>query len=115
MGVNTHGIMSSDVRVADITNVLGYKYGIRTAIEDTYENYYKIITFNFKGEERRLSVFSNVDDLENYSDFLKDVKEITLIDLNLWGSAIEIIEGILEEFGGYIIEADTNGKWRKVS
>ena len=110
MGVNTKGIMSADVKLSDITNVLGYKFGVRAKVEDTYDPDYKQIPFTYRGEERILSVWEANDEIDNYIKFLaNDIMTITVIDLELWGSAIELIGGIVEEFGGYIIEADIEG------
>jgi hypothetical protein len=106
MGINTRGLIHSDVTTGDIVNVLMNKFKLDyISVEGTHADYYKIITFKYKGEDRRLSVFEAIDDIENYEHFITS-KEITIIDFNLWGSAIEIIEKILEGFGGYIIESD---------
>lgn len=104
MGVNTKGIMSSDVRVGDIVTVILNKFKIDVSVERTHADYYKVITFNYNGEDRRLSVFEDYDDVEHYDFISRDT--ITLIDFNLWGSAVEIISSIVEEFGGYVIESD---------
>ena len=113
MGVNTKGIMSSDVRFEDVINILEDKFGVQTEIENTYYNDYKIITFNYNGEERRLSMWVDYTDFD-YDFIARDVKEITLIHLNLWGSSTQLIEGILEDFGGGMVDADISGVWRHV-
>lgn len=114
MGVNTLGIMPNDVNIEDITNVLGWKFGVKTKTEDTHTENYKIITFCYKGEDRRMSVWVDYSDFDNYDFLSKYVKEITLIDLNLWGSSVDLIHGVVEEFGGFMTEADISGEWKSV-
>lgn len=103
MGINTQGFFSSDIKLKNINNVLKQKLKVETKIENTHDEKYKQILFTYKGESRMLSVF------EDYTDKSHTGKDIcTLIDLNCWGSSVEIIKSIVEEFGGYMIENDSS-------
>jgi hypothetical protein len=106
MGVNTQGIFNQDVKLDQIVSVLESKFNVSVKIEKTYSKDYYTVYFKYNNESRMLSVF------ENYTDKSHTNKDkVTLIDLNLWGSSIELIRGIVEEFGGEMVEADTSDNW----
>jgi hypothetical protein len=109
MGVNTQGIMNSEVKLDQIVYVLKSKFNVTPKVEKTHDKDYHTVYFNYNNESRMLSVF------ENYTDKSHTNKDkVTLIDLNLWGSSIELIRGIVEEFGGEMVEADSNDNWFEV-
>ena len=112
MGINTQGVMNSRVEVSDIVEVLERKFNVITEIEDTHDKDYKQIVFDYNGEDRRMSVFVNYNDHSHIG--FTGMNEVTLIDLNLWGSSIELIEGIVEEYGGYMVDNDCSDDWRYV-
>lgn len=106
MGINTQGYFSPEIKTDQIEDILNNKFNVETTIEKTHNENFKQIFFNYKGESRILSVF------ENYTDKLHtDQDKVTLIDLNLWGSSVELIKGIVEEYGGYMVENDCSDEW----
>lgn len=112
MGVNTQGIINSSVGVSDIIEILENKFDVITTIEDTHNKDYKQIVFDYNGEDRRMSVFVNYSDISHIG--FTGMDKATLIDLNLWGSSIKLIEGIVEEFGGFVIDNDCSDEVRWV-
>ena len=112
MGINTQGIIEHRFGVSDVIEVLANKFNVNPVIEDTHDKNFKSIFFNYKGEDRIMSVFVNYSDLEHIG--FTGMRMVTLIDLNLWGSSIELIEGVVEEFGGYMVDDDCSDDWRFV-
>jgi hypothetical protein len=101
MGVNTQGIMKPEVTLDQIVSVLERKFNVFAGVKKTHDKDYHTVYFIYNDESRMLSVF------ENYTDKSHTNKEkVTLIDLNLWGSSVELIRGIVEEFGGQMVESD---------
>lgn len=109
MGVNTQGIMNPEVKLKQIVDVLENKFNVVPKVRSTHDKDYWTVYFNYSDESRMLSVF------ENYRDYQHTNKDkCTLIDLNLWGSSIELIRGIVEEFGGEMVEDDCSDEWFEV-
>lgn len=108
MGVDTKGKIKAEHMVKDIQRALKYKFNIDSTLRDTsIENYYNLL-FDFNDEKRMLSVF------ENYVD--DETREIgTHLIMGMWGSSIKLMRGILETFGGHIIENDSEDEWQYVS
>jgi hypothetical protein len=104
MGVNTKANINKKYGVADIKLILEKLEGVSDLkIEPTGQVNYTIAYFKYKGktdiENRNLSIFTKYKDEETK-------KIVTLLDLNCWGSSIEIIKGILEYVGGTMVDND---------
>jgi len=112
MGVNTQGIIHSQYKLNDIVEVLSKKFKVNITVEKTHTEDYKIASFTYKDEKRRLSIFENYNDKQHVG--FAGVGKVTLLDLNLWGSSIELIEGIVKEFGGYVVNNDCSDDWRHI-
>ncbi|MFO1442867.1 hypothetical protein KDN24_06515 [Bacillus sp. Bva_UNVM-123] len=108
MGVDTDGRISNKHGVKDIQRALKHKFNINNNISDTHSKDYYVLSFDYKGENRNLSVF------ENYVDDY-DGKPGTHMSLGMWGSSIELMRGILEMYGGEIKENDCSDEWKYVS
>jgi len=108
MGVDTKGKIKKEYTVRDVQRALKHKFNIETKIIPTsFENYYNV-QFKYKDEDRILSLF------ENYAD--DETREVgTHMSLRAWGSSVEIMKGIIEIFGGFIIENDSLDEWEYVS
>jgi hypothetical protein len=106
MGINTQGFFNSDIKTEDIEDLLNNKFNVETKIENTGSKDYKQIHFTYKDEKRMLSVFENYPDKSHTGH-----DKVTLIDLNFWGKSVEIIRGIVEEYGGYMVEDDCSDEW----
>lgn len=108
MGVNTKGFIDSKYKLLNIKQVVEQKLGCSCEINSTHASYYNILNFEYKGEYRRLSVF------EDYNQ--EDLNKIgTLLDLNHWGYAEEIMASIVEVFGGMFLPNDSgfvDDDWR---
>jgi hypothetical protein len=113
MSVNTKGIMRDTVLVEDIVKVIEGKLESKVRVESTHYSEYKVLVFTYNGEERRMSVFTNHTDTIHYQEMI-DEETITLIDLNAWGASVEIINSILEVFGGILIKLDTSDDWERI-
>lgn len=109
--MNTQGVMSGNVGVYDIVEVLNNKFNVHTIVEEIHDEFYHIL-FTYRNEDRRLAVFLNYSDSE-VDKFIGE-GSVTLIDLNMWGYSIELTEGIVAEFGGYVVDNDCKGDWRHI-
>lgn len=105
MGVDTKAILRKGTTLEQIKNRIELKYG-EVSIRSTHsEDYFEIIFKEPKeipgaATHRSLAVFIN--------DFAKNDYGIdgVLVSLGYWGSNIEIMKWLLEEFGGYLDESD---------
>jgi hypothetical protein len=109
MGVDTKGKIKAEFGVKDIQRSLKHKFNIESKINNTGMEDYYYLSFEYNNEKRMISVF------ENYKD--DETKEIgTHLRLSMWGSSVELMKGILESFGGFIIEDDYNSdEWKYIS
>ena len=112
MAVSTQGIIHSQYKLNEIVSVLSKKFKVDITVDKTHDENYKIADFIYNDERRRLSIFENYNDM-NHVGFA-GIGKVTLIDLNLWGSSIELIEGIVKEFGGYVTDSDDLDAWRYI-
>ena len=111
MGMNTQGFFDSKIKTDDIVEVLKYKFNVDCRVEETGSKGYLQVFFEYKDEKRILSVFENYTDKSHTGE-----DATTLIDLNVWGSSVEIIRGIVEEFGGYLDENDYGSEgWKYIN
>lgn len=108
MWIDTHGIIKNKKcdSLDEIANILKNKLGATKVIVDKKKDLSdgSFIRFKYKDEDRKLFVMNS----ENYSDYpeLKLNTPYIWLSLWLWGSSVEIIKGIVEEFGGFIDEND---------
>lgn len=109
MGVDTKAILRKGTTLEEIKNRLELKYG-ETLVHTTHNKNYFELSFKEPksipnaATHRSLSVFFN--------DYAKNDYGIdgVLVFFSAWGSSIEIMNWLLEEFGGYLDENDCDDK-----
>lgn len=105
MGVDTKGFIDSKYKAIDIKAIVESKLGIECKLEQSSfaKSYYQLF-FDYNDEKRILSIH------EDYKE--EDTgKIVTLFTLGMWGSSIEIITSILQNYGGWIIRNDCADEW----
>jgi hypothetical protein len=111
MGNSTQGFFNSNIKMDQIEEVINRKFNVPILFKRIEnEDYdYNVIRFYYNNEPRMLSVF------ENYKDKSHTGQDIvTLVDLDAWGSSVELIKGIVEEFGGYMVNNSGYNDWKPV-
>ena len=109
MGVNTKAILRKGTTLEQIYEKLSGKYD-EVNIESTSLDYFFIITFKDELDYRRMSVFFGNTAAYDYQI------DGVLCDLNLWGNSVEIMNLLLEEFGGYILKNDSSDdEWTPIN
>lgn len=136
MGVDTKVRLNGRIKPEEILNFVKQKFdtnakmskidesnlGLKSEKDYVYESYDNdpytkswstSICFNYKGENRNIFyVYSNYNAYENLAMYKKYglesmVKsETTTLILGCWGTSVEIMRTIVEEFGGWIDEND---------
>ena len=104
MGVDTKAIIRIDVTLVELVDYLKTQYE-DVVIYTTHADYFFQIGFIDGEDECLMSCFFN--------DCAKNDYEIAgvLLSLSLWNNSIQIMKGICEYFGGYIIENDCGDEW----
>ena len=140
MSVDTRGYIKGWVSDKEIMRILKYKYGVKAESgvvdhtkgliseitwpyrhfgnDNRYLVYYGFISFVLpNGEQRQIFYhYSNVSDKEEDQYYIKQGLEKmvhthkTYISLGCWGSSVQILKDIIEEFGGWIDENDCDDK-----
>jgi hypothetical protein len=121
MGVSTYAVFKRNVSPLEILDFLEKKTTIPFAdrrngmlpdvsklnLTSTGQKDFHWINFQYKGEDRGLAVFSNGNCKCDYKDLTTD--DVTLVSLGCWGSSVEIVKLLLDEFGGgWIDENDSD-------
>ncbi len=104
MGVDTKAIIRKDVTLVELVNYLKAQYEDVTVYTTGSDTFFQI-GFVDGEDERLMSCHFNACAKNDY-----DIEGI-LLSLSLWRNSIEIMKGICEYFGGYIIENDCNDEW----
>lgn len=109
MGRSTIGVIPQRVDIDGIKDRLTKTLGVKLNIEKVPMDDFHILIFEYKGEERALRV-----SIDEYEDKRKKGKEKTTIEMCYWGSSVEIIEGVLEGYGGDLCRIDIEENWETV-
>jgi hypothetical protein len=101
MGVDTKAIIRKGTTLKQIKETLEKKYG-EVKIRPTSSNYYFTAVFNDGNDQRMLSMFFN--------DFAKSDYQLSgvLLSLGYNVKSIEVMNCLLDEFGGYLNEKDSD-------
>ena len=98
MGVNTKAIIRQGTSVTQIKESLERKYS-EVEIRATHTDSFFALTFKDGGDNRQM--FVHLDGAE--SDF--GIKG-TYLSLGFWGNSVQIMNHLLSDFGGYLMEND---------
>ena len=103
MGVDTNAILSKSTKVTDIVKHISDNFDHVELHTHKSVEYYFTITFKDGTDNRNLSVFTDYS-ISNRDYGIPGI----LISLSHWGNSVEIMKYILDEFGGYIDEDDSD-------
>lgn len=103
MGVDTKAILRKDVSLREIVEVLEAEYG-NVEVDGTYIKDYFTVRFDDGEVMRMLHVMFGDVALHDYQI------DGVLLSLGFFGNAKEIMMTLLNEFGGYIDENDSDDK-----
>lgn len=103
MGVSTIGILKKEIRTIDMWNFIKENIDENSTVSIYESNRSEYINFNNKGEIRRLHVFMDTNDFKRFTNYSEIV---TSIGLGNGGCSLDIIQRIVEHFGGWFIQSD---------
>lgn len=107
MGVDTNGLINKNYTALDVLKYIQENVSSEAVLEQcTLEKRMSYINLNIGDEHRNVLVLT---DCADYQGETGDKDMHTLVKLSTWGSAKEIIEGVVKHFGGYYCPNDCNG------
>jgi hypothetical protein len=99
MGVDTHVLLDGYVDVQEIVEWVAVTTLSHVRVERGLVDDMVQICFDYRDEQRMLSVFTNGNCRNDYADTTTEL--MTLITFGCWGSNEEIANSLLDRFGGY--------------
>ncbi|OME55513.1 hypothetical protein BSK59_13635 [Paenibacillus odorifer] len=108
MGVNTHGYVRKEVTATDIFNVITSKFDkdAKFNVKEDKQGEIGRIGFKYKDEERDIFYCIGTQYPEDEFRYFDGEETYVYLDLNYWGSSVEIMSEIISHFGGWIDEND---------
>jgi len=108
MSVATNGAIAKEIRLEEVLEAVQRKFNLIYPLRvEFFTAQYATVTFKVKEEYRTLAIHLNYFEPE-----LK--KTITLLDFSKWLNSEELMESIVEEFGGLLLADDRTTDWRTV-
>ena len=114
MGIDSIGLINKNYSALDVLNYIKSDIDENAKLEPVinpqiHDERVSYIDFSYHGNKRSLFVLAGTYD---YSSEIGVNEMHTLIKLSVWGEAEEVVEQIVEYFGGYFTPNDCNMKFQ---